>query len=335
MPKGMKIATALEHLGLTNQAGAEDVKQAYRELVKIWHPDRFQNDERLGARTEAQLKVINEAKTVALDYVEKYGHFRHVTETTGASQTGRQPPRSRSYKEEEPDKEEPEPEPAPKKPEAPKPPKIKMPTEFDLDFDFNLNVIIGTIVTLGLVGFLYLMSSSFLLEPAQKVKAFQNQTGLDIIQARADKKSGDRKKRIKEAAALAEAAKVEPVMIDTFFTLGSNKQWVSFVQGPPFQIQGAEWRYGFSSIQFEGGKVVGWNSSELNPLKIGMLLDSIWILPSRYFTTGSFVQEVINLQGAPDVILGNRWSYGEAFVQFDADTVIYWENDESNRLYAR
>lgn len=336
MRKDMKIATALEHLGLDKHAGEEDVKQAYRDLVKIWHPDRFQNDERLGARTEAQLKVINEAKTVALAYIEKYGHFRHVTESTGTKQARPGARRNPYQKEEEPKKEKAEPEPEEKPKKKPKPPKPpKEPRDWDFDFDLNFNIIIGTIVSFGLLGFMYFMSTSILIEPPDKVKAFQKKSAVDIIQVRGDKKRAARNKRQQEAAALAESAESQPVIIDTFFTLGSDKKWVSFVQGAPFQIKGSEWRYGFSTIQFERGKVVGWNSSELNPLKYGMPLDSIWLFPNRYFSVGSFVQEVIALQGSPNVIEGDIWKYGEALIQFDSDTVVYWENDPANRLWAR
>jgi len=39
----------------------EQLKQAYRDLVRIWHPDRFAHDRRLQLKAEAKLKEINEA----------------------------------------------------------------------------------------------------------------------------------------------------------------------------------------------------------------------------------------------------------------------------------
>ncbi len=49
-------------LGLQNGASKEEIKQAHRDLVKIWHPDRFgADDARLRCRAEAKLREINEA----------------------------------------------------------------------------------------------------------------------------------------------------------------------------------------------------------------------------------------------------------------------------------
>lgn len=42
-------------------ASPERVKQAYRDLVKVWHPDRFAHDPRLHRKAQEKLKEINEA----------------------------------------------------------------------------------------------------------------------------------------------------------------------------------------------------------------------------------------------------------------------------------
>ena len=42
-------------------ASPEMVKQAYRDLVQIWHPDRFSHDPRLQQKAQERLKEINEA----------------------------------------------------------------------------------------------------------------------------------------------------------------------------------------------------------------------------------------------------------------------------------
>jgi curved DNA-binding protein CbpA len=52
---------ALEVLALRRGATPSEIKEAYRDLVKVWHPDRFGNDLRLREKSELQLKLINEA----------------------------------------------------------------------------------------------------------------------------------------------------------------------------------------------------------------------------------------------------------------------------------
>jgi curved DNA-binding protein CbpA len=52
---------ALEILALRPGASPAEIKETYRDLVKVWHPDRFGNDVRLRQKAELQLKLINEA----------------------------------------------------------------------------------------------------------------------------------------------------------------------------------------------------------------------------------------------------------------------------------
>ena len=67
-------------LELEPGASLEQVKQAWRELVKVWHPDRFPNDAKLQRKAQERLKDINGA----YEMLEKY-----LT-------SGTPPPRSRA-----------------------------------------------------------------------------------------------------------------------------------------------------------------------------------------------------------------------------------------------
>ena len=51
----------LRVLGLGPAASAQEIKAAYRDLAKVWHPDRFAHDPRLQQKAQEQLKEINEA----------------------------------------------------------------------------------------------------------------------------------------------------------------------------------------------------------------------------------------------------------------------------------
>ena len=52
---------SLEVLGLKSGATSAGVRQAYLDLVRVWHPDRFQADSRLQKIAEERLREINEA----------------------------------------------------------------------------------------------------------------------------------------------------------------------------------------------------------------------------------------------------------------------------------
>lgn len=52
---------ALKLLGLERGASAAQAKEAYRDLVKVWHPDRFPGDDRLRQKAGERLKEISAA----------------------------------------------------------------------------------------------------------------------------------------------------------------------------------------------------------------------------------------------------------------------------------
>ena len=61
MANEMSREQCLEVLGLAPGASAQDVKAAYRDLAKVWHPDRFTHDPRLQRKAQEKLKEINDA----------------------------------------------------------------------------------------------------------------------------------------------------------------------------------------------------------------------------------------------------------------------------------
>ncbi|PAX52022.1 J domain-containing protein [Brunnivagina elsteri] len=60
MSDRMDIYRAYEVLGLMPSASQEEIKQAYRQLVKIWHPDGF-TDIVKKQQAEERIKIINGA----------------------------------------------------------------------------------------------------------------------------------------------------------------------------------------------------------------------------------------------------------------------------------
>jgi curved DNA-binding protein CbpA len=55
------LKQSFEILELNPDASTDEVQQAYKDLVNIWHPDRFATNPRLRRKAETKLKEINRA----------------------------------------------------------------------------------------------------------------------------------------------------------------------------------------------------------------------------------------------------------------------------------
>jgi len=59
--KTNEIDKCYQTLGLNPRAPEEEIKQAYRDLVNVWHPDRFPHNQRLRKKATEKLREINAA----------------------------------------------------------------------------------------------------------------------------------------------------------------------------------------------------------------------------------------------------------------------------------
>ena len=87
----MLTSDALHVLALGPGATSSEIKEAYRDLVKVWHPDRFGNDLRLRQKADLQLKLINEAYRMLQSRADTDGLHGARAESTmsGASYAAR------------------------------------------------------------------------------------------------------------------------------------------------------------------------------------------------------------------------------------------------------
>ncbi len=72
----MNIKECFQHLEISASATDSEIRQAYKRLVKSWHPDRFEADSSLKAYAEERLKIINAAYDQILryrDFLDKVG----------------------------------------------------------------------------------------------------------------------------------------------------------------------------------------------------------------------------------------------------------------------
>lgn len=67
----MTIRNSFRILEVEYGASMEEVKQGYKDLVRVWHPDRFTQDPRLRKKAEDKLKEINRAYSDLMDFFSR------------------------------------------------------------------------------------------------------------------------------------------------------------------------------------------------------------------------------------------------------------------------
>lgn len=85
----MNIKECYQRLELPITATESETRQAYKNLVKRWHPDRYEIDSPMKAYAEERIKIIN----VAYDCIRKHHALNRVNTTSPDS-----PRSAREYK---------------------------------------------------------------------------------------------------------------------------------------------------------------------------------------------------------------------------------------------
>ncbi len=66
----MNLQKCLKILELETTCSLQDAKRAYKDMVRVWHPDRFQSDPRLKHKAGQKLREINLAFTYVCRHIE-------------------------------------------------------------------------------------------------------------------------------------------------------------------------------------------------------------------------------------------------------------------------
>jgi hypothetical protein len=296
-------------LGVSQYASLEETKQAYKDLAKVWHPDRFIDNPRLQKKATEKFKEINTAYTKLLSFYENKNSLKVISAYSGVTH-------EKSFA-----------EPHPSGP-------VDETRSISKDYRFLIWMLaICTLVILTIVVIIYTdfkskrpdsnispvisipdqtkSSKPAATEPSTGKSTFHNRlsiktTNIDIRKLVLTKKE--------------------------YFTLGSTTDDVLAAQGTPTQISGNRWSYGFSYIDFENGRVVRWYNSKLEPLNVKMVPVKTTEMRQEYFTLGSTTDDVLAAQGTPTQISGNRWSYGFSYIDFENGRVVRWYESKQDPL---
>jgi DnaJ-class molecular chaperone len=92
----MNIKRSYKALDLKADAPIDEVRKAYKDMVRVWHPDRFGDNPRLRAKANEKLKEINLAygeikKSLAKD-INKHSDIAKPAQKKGEVHVDHKPP---------------------------------------------------------------------------------------------------------------------------------------------------------------------------------------------------------------------------------------------------
>jgi hypothetical protein len=79
----MNLQRCLKILELESPGSFENAKKAYRDLVRVWHPDRFEGNPRLKQKAEKKLREIN----LAFNFLREYLAANPARKTAPSTRT--------------------------------------------------------------------------------------------------------------------------------------------------------------------------------------------------------------------------------------------------------
>ena len=282
-------------LGLKPGSDWQEIRDAYRALIKKWHPDRFQQDGKNRKVAEETTMEITRAYKVLADYYREHG-----TTPTNPATAPTAPARAPEYMH-----------------RATTPVDVS-PNDVHAGDPIPSPVESAQWKTLFVLSSIALLVYLWLPDPADH-----------------DPGVGAAPKNVAQNTDLpAAGGKVTSHPADRFFTLGSKLGAVYEIQGVPSKTEQGVWHYGKSRVYFVNGSVSQWDSHPENPLQASLDIDPV-ITKKDFFERGSTKDEVRALQGTPWRQTEREWVYGASRIFFNGDVVTGWEESTVNPLKIR
>jgi hypothetical protein len=340
---------ALQLLGVAVDASEDEIKTAYRLLVKVWHPDRFPGDPKLKETAENKFKEINSA------YI--------LLTSTPAQHDRRQPPASANASTEPEDS----PQPAPKK--TIKAASAEIPgwiPEFHLwpiikfffkvvalafacllcrylwiafDFQGSAGDEVTSVYKSGKDNLLKGLEApkmrflDALERDLQRIhwRSSSAEAGAPAMPPAADDQS-KKKLRATPQPLQSTVPKIRP-----YVTVGSTRDEVITQQGTPTESTQDKLVYGNSELYLKNNLVMGWRIDPASSSIRVKLWPQTFVDPDlEYFVVGSSKDVVLAVQGTPTEFSEDNFKYGNSIVCFRNNRVISWKQDPASiQLRAR
>lgn len=330
--------SALLDLGLDSSATQNGIKEAYRTLVKVWHPDRFPNDARLKETADEKLKAINSAYVFLTSKAGK-----RPAHTAGEYPRRPAPPGTRPAK-------------------SPFVARLVPSPVTLLKFGvLAVGLVIGGLLVKAadaylaaqpVTGRLYSeMRDGIVANFRAGASSLWNRTGLSLhglvpekaaAAPAAIEQSADAGQLQGEQISSSEhrsqnlhprelgAARAEPMRLLPYITTGLSQAEVEAIQGAPTAATADKLVYGGSELYFTHGKLTGWKiDSASSPLRVKLWPDAPVDPDRESFRVGSSKNVVLVVQGTPTFLSEDQFGYGGSRVFFQDGRVTGWKNDPS------
>ncbi len=335
-------------LGIQPDATPQDVKKAYRELVKRWHPDQFQlkpTSERILA--EERLKEITAAyRRIAGTWKSEEKVQRRQAREEKAENGNKEQERKSERTQKDQYQSAPKSK-APRRPARPSGLTFSGAAKRWLSYwnAHSYRKILASSFALLII--ILAIASNNSMEWPQRTDWLtpKKLSPLPVEPKTAPKVDPQPKEPVippiepaqPEAAGKFEAAPAPDSAVNTplirregapdasHFTIGSSQADVFRIQGVPNEIRGQTWVYGLSEVFFKEGLVTRYNNFD-GGLKVTLLPPKPRSDHSAFFTLGSTAEEVVLVQGTPTRIEGNRWYYGFSEIHFKKGRVDSFDN---------
>lgn len=335
---------ALQLLGVGIYATENEIKAAYRLLVKVWHPDRFPGDSKLKEAAEAKLKEINSAFVFLTSPAAKRIPVQRPsqdfadaappasTPPSAATETGKTTPveiRSRT-------------------------------SSFRLWPAMKFLSIIGLLAVVILLGrYLWIAfdledsvgdEASSVYKSGKKnllngleapKKRFLDAMERDLQRFEWFRSSSESLPRPapltadnqqpKKTHATPHPTQAAPIAIRPYVTIGSTRDEILAQQGTPTSSSEDKLVYGKSELYLKDNAVIGWRINPVaSPIRVKIWPASVVDPSLTSFTIGSSKDVVLTVQGTPTAFSEDKFEYGRSEVYFRNNKVVSWKEDPAS-----